>query len=282
MGLTNINKNRPILITGKTGTGKSTKAHEALPNALIVYANNIEFGLDSFPVEQGIIIEDVHYEPDKNAVLKVLRHYQGPIILTSINEKSVPSEIKDMCKIKRAGSVNYLRDSIDILAPRSEEPFSYERDTYSLIAEYLKRTDRDLIKELLLFNKPPDTQILSWLVENMHPTRLIFIDGVVKRRWDKQYFYEMLAYAHEGKQQGQVNMPQRRQYSTIPRLSRKLGVKNPKLLDSLFKDEDFKTWAKTKLNHAECRLLKLGEKRKSRRKKLEPLEIEQTKLGDYI
>jgi len=34
MGLTNINKNRPILITGKTETEKSTKAKEALPNAL--------------------------------------------------------------------------------------------------------------------------------------------------------------------------------------------------------------------------------------------------------
>jgi len=281
MGLTNINKNRPILITGKTGTGKSTKAHEALPNALIVYANSIEFELGSFPVEQGIIIEDVHYKPDKDTVLKVLRHYQGPIILTSINQKSVPPEIKNMCKIKRAGSVSYLRDSIEILAPRSEQPFSYERDTYSIVADYLKETDRDLIKELLLFNSPPDTQILSWLVENMHPNRLIFIDGVVKRRWNKKYFYEMLAYAHQGKQHGKVNMPQRRQYSRIPSLSRRLGVKNPKLLNSLFKDEEFKTWAKTRLNNSECRLLKLGEKR-TPRKKLEPLTIEQTKLGDYI
>lgn len=282
MALTNINKNRPILITGKTGTGKSTKALEAIPTALVMYANDIEFDLGSFPVEQGIIIEDVHYKPDKSAILKVLRHYQGLIVLTSINQKSVPSEIKNMCQIKRAGSINHLKNSIDLLAPRSEEPFSYERDTFSLVAEYLKETDRELMKELLLFNKPPDVQILSWLVENMHPNRLIFIDGVVKRRWNKKYFYEMLAYAHQGKQHGRLNMPKRRQYSKIPSLSRRLGVKNPKLLNSLLKDEEFKTWAKTKLNNAECRLLKIGEKRKTRRKKLEPLEIEQAKLGDYI
>ena len=139
MALTNINKNRPILITGKTGTGKSTKALEAIPTALVMYANDIEFDLGSFPVEQGIIIEDVHYKPDKSAILKVLRHYQGLIVLTSINQKSVPSEIKNMCQIKRAGSINHLKNSIDLLAPRSEEPFSYERDTFSLVAEYLKR-----------------------------------------------------------------------------------------------------------------------------------------------
>jgi len=282
MGLTNINKNRPIIITGKTGTGKSTKAKEALPNALILYANDIDFDLGSFPVEQGIIIEDIHYKPDKSAILQVLRHYQGLMILTSINQKSIPSEIKNMCQIKRAGSTNYLRTNLETLAPNSEEPFSYERDTFSLVAEYLKEPDRNLMKELLLFNKPPDVQILSWLVENMHPNRLIFIDGVVKRRWHKRYFYEMLAYAHQGKQHGKLSMPKRRQYSKIPSLSRRLGVKNPKLLSSLLRDEDFKSWAKTKLNNAECRLLKIGEKRKSRRKKLDPLEIEQTKLGDYI
>ena len=49
----------------------------------------------------------------------------------------------------------------------------------------------------------------------------------------------------------------------------------------LLKDEEFKTWAKTKLNNAECRMLKIGEKR-TRRKKLEPQNIAQTKLGDYI
>jgi hypothetical protein len=282
MGLTNINKNRPIIITGKTGTGKSTKAKEALPNAHILYANDIDFDLGSFPVEQGIIIEDIHYKPDKSAILQVLRYYQGLVILTSINQKSIPSEIKNMCQIKRAGSTNYLRTDIEALAPNSESPFSYERDTFSLVVEYLKETDRDLMKELLLFNQPPDVQILSWLVENMHPNRLIFIDGVVKRRWNKKYFYEMLAYAHQGKQHGKLNMPKRRQYSKKPSLSRRLGVKNPNLLDCLLKDENFKTWAKTKLNNAECRLLKIGEKRKSRRKKLDPLEIEQTKLGDYI
>ena len=101
------------------------------------------------------------------------------------------------------------------------------------MADFLKNTNRDLIAELLLFNKPSDTQVLSWLTENMHPNRLIFIDGVVKRRWSQRYFYEMLAYSHTGKSFGRVNMPKRRAYSQIPRLSRRLGVKNPNLLEQV-------------------------------------------------
>jgi serine kinase of HPr protein (carbohydrate metabolism regulator) len=40
MGLTNMNKNRPILITGKTGTGKSTKALTFVKEPLIFYLSN--------------------------------------------------------------------------------------------------------------------------------------------------------------------------------------------------------------------------------------------------
>tara|TARA_R100000773_G_C4189601_1_gene96008 strand:- start:22 stop:867 length:846 start_codon:yes stop_codon:yes gene_type:complete len=279
MGLTNYNKERPILLTGKHGTGKSTKAKTFVNDPIVMYANDIDFDVGSFPIERGIIIEDVHYKPDKEAILDILRRYRGQIVLTSINQKSVPKNIMAMCKIKRAGSNNFLRNQVQTMAPHSEPPFSYERDTYSLCYEYLKESNRDLIKDLLLFNKPADTQILSWLAENMHPNRLIFVDGVVKRRWSQRYFYEMLAYSHQGNMAGRLNMPRRRQYSKIPYLSRKLGVKNPIILNQLLKDPQIKEWAKKKLTNAECRLLKIGEKRK--RKKTDPIEVQQRTLEEY-
>jgi hypothetical protein len=280
MGLTNLNKKRAILLTGKVGTGKSQKAKTFVENPVVFYANSIDYDIGSIPVENGIIIEDVHYKPEKDAILTILRNYRGQVVLTSVNEKSVPKEIKTMCQVKRAGSKNHLRESIETLAPRSEAPFSYERDTYSLVMEYLKTKDRDMICELMLFNKPSDTQILTWLSENMHPNRLVFVDGIVRRRWSQRYFYEMLSYAHVGNMIGRIQMPRRGTYSKIPSLSRRLGVRNPKLLSQLFEDEDFKTWAKTKLNNAECRLLKLGEKK--RRKKTDPIKVQQTSLGDFI
>jgi len=280
MGLTNLNKKRAILLTGKVGTGKSQKAKTFVENPVVFYADSIDYDIGSIPVENGIIIEDVHYKPEKDAILTILRNYRGQVVLTSVNEKSVPKEIKTMCQVKRAGSKNHLRESIETLAPRSEAPFSYERDTYSLVMEYLKTKDRDMICELMLFNKPSDTQILTWLSENMHPNRLVFVDGIVRRRWSQRYFYEMLSYAHVGNMIGRIQMPRRGTYSKIPSLSRRLGVRNPKLLSQLFEDEDFKTWAKTKLNNAECRLLKLGEKK--RRKKTDPIKVQQTSLGDFI
>lgn len=280
MGLTNLNNKRTILITGKQGTGKSTKALTFVENPIILYANDIDFDVGSYPIDNGIIIEDLHYKPDKEAILNIIRKYKGQVVLTSINQKSVPKEIITMCQIKRAGSTNYLENKLKEIAPRSEKPFSWERDTYSLIYDFLKETDRELVKDLLLFNKPADTQIISWLAENMHPNRLLFIDGVVKRRWKQRYFYEMLAYCHEGNVRGKINMPTRTTYSKIPYLSKKLGVKNPNVLNQLLMDEEFKKWAKTKLNHAECRLLKIGEKRK--RKKTDPIVLNQSSLLQFM
>jgi hypothetical protein len=280
MGLTNMNNNRTILLTGKTGTGKSTKALTFVNNPVILYANDIDFDVGSFPAENGIVIEDVHYKPDKSAILHIMRNYRGQVVLTSINQKSVPKEIKDMCKIKRAGSTNFLEQSIKEIAPNSESPFSFERDTYSIANGFLKEKDRDLVAKILLYNKPSDTQILSWLCENMHPNRLIFVDGQVKRRWSQRYFYEMLAYCHLGGFVGQLSMPRRRQYSQLPKLSRRLGVRNPTLLPLLLKDEAFREQAKKKLNNAECRLLKIGEKK--RRKKTTPVVINQSSLEDFM
>ena len=282
MGLTNINetKKRPILLTGKVGTGKTTKAKTFVNNPVIFYANSIDFDIGSIPIENGIIIEDVHYKPETDAILSILRNYKGQIVLTSINQKSVSKQIQAMCQIKRAGATNHLRESILTLAPKSEDPFSYERDTYSLVMEYLKLRDRDLVRELLTFNRPSDTQLLTWLCENMHPSRLVFVDGIVRRRWSQSYLYEMLAYAHEGNMAGRVNMPTRGTYSKIPNLSRRLGVKEPRLLSQLLKDEEFCNWAKTKLNNGECRILKLGEKRK--RKKTDPIKVQQSLLEDFV
>ena len=189
MGLTTIKKERAIIITGKHGTGKTTKALEIVPNAIVCYANVMVIkDPSSLPIDNGIIIEDLHYKPKKDVILDVLRKYRGKVVMTSINQKSVPSEIKNMIKFKRAGSVSHLRDSIKELAPRSETPYSFERDMFSLVDAYLKEMDREKIRLLLKYNNPPDTQIINWLAENQHPNKLVFIDSVVKRRWNKDYF----------------------------------------------------------------------------------------------
>ena len=124
MGLTNMNRNRPIIITGKTGTGKTTMAKEILPDALVLYGDELEIDASSVNVENGLIIEDIHYNTQKESLLRIIRRYRGSLIFTSINEKDIPKEVKALCKMKRAGTVKHLFDSIKELAPRSEEPYS--------------------------------------------------------------------------------------------------------------------------------------------------------------
>lgn len=264
MGLTNINKDRTEIFVGKAGTGKTTKVKELFPNAVYQYANNIDIkDIFSVPIDLGIIIEDLHYKPMTKEIVDIILKYRGTVVLTSINQKTIPKEINKICRIKRVGSKQHIQEQLKEIAPRSEEPFSYERDVFSLINEYLKSGDRELIRELLLFNKPADTQIVSWLNENLHPNKLLFVDGVVKRRWPQRYFYEMLAYCHEGKMFRRATMPKRGKYSKVPRLLKRVGLAphEHKLFKQLLQDSDFRKHALSKFNNEECRLMGLGEKK---------------------
>ena len=88
MSLITIGKTeRPILITGKNGTGKTTLAKTLVAeDALIHYANEVE-DKDWKSVEQDIIIEEVHYKPNKEIIMNIIRNCKNQIILTSNNEK---------------------------------------------------------------------------------------------------------------------------------------------------------------------------------------------------
>jgi len=282
MGITNMNRDRPIIITGKTGTGKTTKAKEMLPDALVLFADNLKIDSSSLNVENGLIIEDIHYNSDKDLLLNIIRRYRGKIVMTSLNEKDIPKGVKGLCQIKRAGTEKHLLNSIQEIAPRSEEPFSLQMDTFSLVNYFLKESDRDKVCRVLKVNKPSDTQILNWLCVNSNPNKLLFIDGRVRRRWSQDYFYEMLAYGYDGRFYGRLNMPTRKQYSKIPSLLRRLGIKNAdrRIFKQLTNDEDFVKFAKSKLNNGECRLMNLGEKRVRKAKPIQ--KKKQVSLGDYL
>ena len=282
MGLTNMNRNRPIIITGKTGTGKTTMARGMLPDALVLYGDELEIDASSVNVENGLIIEDIHYNTQKESLLRIIRRYRGSLIFTSINEKDIPKEVKALCKMKRAGTVKHLFDSIKELAPRSEEPYSMHMDTFTLANNYLRESDRDLMAKLLKVNKPKDYQIMNVLGENLHPNKLLFIDAKVKRKWSQNYFYEMLAYVHNGKHYGRFNLPKYRPYTKTSYLIKKLGIKNgsKRVFKQLTNDEDFVKHPKTKLNNTQCRDLGLGEKKVRKKKPI--VKKKGSSLEDFL
>ena len=266
------NKERPILLTGEYGTNKSEIANELLGSPLVVYASDVEeYDYGSVPLDKGILIEDLHYKPNKQEILSILRSYGGKIVLTTDKQKNVPKEIKNLCSIKRAGKVNVLRNNIDSMSAWGDAPQSMECDIFTLLMEYLRNPNRDFMLKKLLKNKPPDTQIMTWLVENIHPNKLLFIDGRVRRRWPNKYFYELLAYAHAGNHFGTPKIPKRGSYSKIPKICLRLGLKRNEgyLLKQLLQDPTFVSWAKTQLDNSECRILGIGEKK--RRRKTDPI-----------
>lgn len=283
MGMTSINKKRPILIVGKAGTGKTTKAKEMLENPIIFYADEIEDDLDIFsiPRDRGIIIEELHYKCNNAMVLKILRNYRGEIVLTSNDKKSVAKNIISMCQVKLAGSKKYLLDSIKELAPRSEEPHSVHMSSFELTNYYLKTANRDRVSYALEVNNPNEVTLLNYLSENIHVNKLIFVDAYVKRRWDKRYFHEMLAYAHDGKYFGRLNMPKWKKKSDIPYICRKLGLSNERLLRQFLKDEEFQDYARKKLNNTHCRLLGIEKKKKKPKPKKKETKKTMT-LNDFM
>jgi len=99
----------------------------------------------------------------------------------------------------------------------------------------------------------------------------MFVDAKVKRRWSSDYFYEMLAYSHDGRMQRKMTPPQRKAYSTIPKILRKLKMRRSQvyLFKDLLKNSDFRDHCRKTLSSSECRTLGLGEKK--RRTKTTPV-----------
>ena len=95
-----MKKNKPIIIIGKSGTGKTTKALEILDSPMFYYASEYDI-VDNYsiPKDKGILIEEVNYKPKTDLILNTLREYSGQVVLTSMNQKDVPTRIYNMCKL---------------------------------------------------------------------------------------------------------------------------------------------------------------------------------------
>jgi len=277
MGITTIIKKRNQIVVGQNREEKIKKALTYVSdNPIIVYANeyNIEDNY-SIPSDVGIIIEEVDYKPNIDLIKKTLNQYRGRVVLLSSNQKDVPKTLFNLCQLRRA-SAKPFETELKELAPRSEKDNKYQLDMFPLVRQYLINSDREEVSRLLKLNTPPDIQILSWLAPNLHPNRLIFVDSEVKRKWDKSYFYELLAYSHDGKIHRKMTMPQRKAYSKVPNLLVRLGLKKSDvyLFNNLKQDSTLVEHFKKKLNNGDCRLLSLGEKkRKSRYEKIVPKQL---------
>ena len=259
------NKERPILITGKSGTGKTTIAKSMImEEPLIFYANDIE-DRDWKTVDVDVLIEEVHYKPNKEVIMNVIKHCKTKIVLTSNDEKSIPTEIKNCCKIRRAGSVCHSLAAIKEIAPRGEDPHNIEMSIFDLIGDYLKNPNRSQVLENLKYNRPADTQIMTWLGLNIHPNKLVFVDGLVKRRWSSDYFYELLAYSHNGKMYSKITFPKRGTYSKVPSILRKLKLKPNQgyLLPQLLQDSEFEQWVTKRLKSEETRIVGIKDKKRA-------------------
>jgi len=272
-----MNQNRAIIVVGKTDTEKMKKAMSFVSDdPIIQYAN--EFDIEdnyTIPPERGIIIDEVHYKANVELIRKTILEYRGQVVLVSDNQKGVPKKLMSLCKLKRATKKSMAEEIMEI-SPRSDEPVNYDIDIFPMIKEYLKNPNREEVKEMLMVSKPPDIQILSWIAPNVHPNKLAFIDFYVKRRWSSDYFYEMLAYSHGGRIQRKMVMPQRKAYSTLPKICYKLKIRraDAHLLKDLLKDESFREYAKSVLDNTECRMLQLGEKK--RKKRYAPIAPQET------
>ena len=161
-------KDKTRILVGAYGSGKTTTAIELMGQRpyLRFQANDINIeDVYSYPKHHGIIIEDVHYKPDKDKILDLILVNEN-IILTSLNEKDVPKSIMNMCVRKRLGRIDYRQNKIKELAPNSNNIFNLDKSIYDLNMELLKNKERVQVLRMLKFNKPSDMQIISWVEPN--------------------------------------------------------------------------------------------------------------------
>jgi len=269
---------KPFLVVGKSGTGVTTKAKALIgcKEYRIFYANDIPISdVYSWPLEIGIIIEDVHYKPDKDKILDLI--YSGRnVVLTSKNKKDVSKVIIDCCQVKMAGRKNYNQIILRAKAKNSQDFKVVDDNIWAMTNAYIRMPDRDEYLSVLKTYQPPPMQILSWVVASQPKNqKLMHVSKAMMNGGD--YFYPLLAYSKLGTY-GSVVPPKRKSVSPFPDICRKLGLRSSDgyLVKDLLKDEEYSRWAAKKLDEKECKILGIKKEkrrrvsvRKDRTKKLE-------------
>tara|TARA_R110002074_G_scaffold373815_1_gene550027 strand:- start:176 stop:1006 length:831 start_codon:yes stop_codon:yes gene_type:complete len=271
-------KGKAVIFVGGNGSGKTTMALKELGNRpyVIYQANDIRINdVYSYPKKHGIIIEDVQHKPQKEKIIQLLKASEN-LVLTSLDEKSIPKAIKDLCIIKRMGQKDLRQVAIMKLAPNCNSIMKYEMSIYDINMQYLKNSNRKEVVELIKYNRPADLQLLSWVQPNVNINCIARADDIM-RRWHIDYFYEILSYSYEGNHKGRVEFPKRNAYSPIPKICNKLGLKRKDayLVKLLLEDDAYKNWAISVLDKDECKILGLTKPRKK------TIRLLNTKLGDY-
>ena len=161
---------RPTLIVGKPGTGKTYQAKEILgDNPIVKYANEYDIeDPQSMPIDRGILIEEVHYKPSIKLIVETLLTYKGKVVLTSLNQKDVPKRLFNMCKLKRAGTLNKEQTVIKQLAPSADEPCDYVASVFDITREWLSNPIREDVITMMKINKPYDEYMLCIISDNIY------------------------------------------------------------------------------------------------------------------
>ena len=183
----------------------------------------------------------------------------------------------NVCKRKRLGRTDHRQNKIKEMAPNCEKLVDLNKSIYDINFELLKNKNRDEVLKIVKHNKPPDIQILSWLLPNVDVRKVTFADHVM-RRWSLDYYYEILTYSVSGHLHGRPSFPKRNSYSPVPKICAKLGLKtrDSYLVKSLLNNDEYREWATKKLDSNECKILNLKKPRKKT-----PRVYKTKTLGDF-
>jgi len=270
--------NKFKLLCGGNGAGKTKRARQILGSRPFIEMEACDITIKdiySYPKTHGILIEQVHYKPETQKIIKILSVHPH-VVLTSINEKDVPKSIMNLCVRKRMGQTDNRQELIRMESPNCDKPLKFEKSIYDLNIEYLKNKDRHEVLEYMKYNKPADMQILSWVAPNIDVRKIAFSDQIM-RRWSKDYFMEIFVFSWGGNHYGRPKFASRNTYSPVPKICNKLGLKEKDayLVRAYLKNPEYKEWAISKLDAEECKILGL---KKPRRK---TIKYSNTKLGDF-
>ena len=176
------------------------------------------------------------------------------------------------------GAKNHYETGLLLLCKNNEKYVSFDDSIWNIMGVYIKTKDRDRFYRDLVNLSPPPMQLISWAIATFPDNEKLAVVSSMMNKVSKDYFYALFAYSWSGGYR-KIVPPKRKEENPYQNICLKLGLKADEtyILKRLINKPTYAEYASKRLTEAECKLIRIEKKKKSR-----PKVRPKKKLEDFI